>query len=815
MSVFEYTDDAEDSHTTIREKDKIFSELYKSEHMRNAGPYARLKFAMDYWCALWFWPIDKAELLPSRSEFLFDMSLILEGTTQAVLVTDVETDKKQTKGQLSLFPTEMQQLEFKILDQYDGMGLVDIPALRKQEPRLDLAARIAEQNKFMHWELEFADLFAECGGFDLIIGNPPWITMEWKIKDVISDFLPIVYIQNLDNQIIENMQIQAFSVPYEKAIIMSEYENVFGQQIFLDAIQNYPELKGIKPDLYKAFLPKSWYLCSEKGIIGLLHPEGVYDDAKGGEFRRLIFRRLREHYQFINQKKLFPIGNTRTYSINIYSFERSPLFDAIYYLFDPRTISDAYEIEYDQKVSFGIKNADGNWNEYGDNSRIIHVTWESLKSFIGLLDEEKDWQKVRMPMLYSEEILTAIRNITGCTTTINDIEKSIEYSEMLTEPKGTGALVKLKTRFALSWNDLILCGPNIGIANPFFKTPRAICNTQKAFDPLDLSAIKDGYYPRTKYSYVEDADRVYSSAVCDENGIAMTSFYRIVLRKMVDKNTERSLISTIIPPLVAHMDSLYSILIHDQKKMVLVESGFSSIIHDFLVKMSGKSNLRLDLLGNLPICVDCLTNERILRILLLNCVNDGYQQLWKNCWDNKYLQDNWTGADDRLPCTTFTKLTADWNINYLVTSDFARRQLLVENDVLTAISLGMTLNELQTIYRLYFPVLKQYEADTWYDANGRITFTNNRSLTGVGFSRPEWENAGAVQPVRRSDAPWDGVMKYAPAGYVFARTIMDDTMPGGPVERTIEYVAPFDHCDREQDYETAWKFFEKKYKNDK
>ena len=56
-----------------------------------------------------------------------------------------------------------------------------------------------------------------------------------------------------------------------------------------------------------------------------------------------------------------------------------------------------------------------------------------------------------------------------------------------------------------------------------------------------------------------------------------------------------------------------------------------------------------------------------------------------------------------------------------------------------------------------------------------------------------------------------GVMKNAPAGYVFARTIMDDTMPGGPVERTIEYVAPFDRCDREKDYETAWKFFEKKY----
>ena len=108
----------------------------------------------------------------------------------------------------------------------------------------------------------------------------------------------------------------------------------------------------------------------------------------------------------------------------------------------------------------------------------------------------------------------------------------------------------------------------------------------------------------------------------------------------------------------------------------------------------------------------------------------------------------------------------------------------------------MTLEQLKTIYRIQFPVLQSYEEDTWYDANGRIVFTNNRSLVGVGFDRKTWENE----------------VKDAPAGKKFYRKIIDDTMPGGPVERTIEYVAPFDRCDREKDYETAWKFFEEKYK---
>ena len=38
--------------------------------------------------------------------------------------------------------------------------------------------------------------------------------------------------------------------------------------------------------------------------------------------------------------------------------------------------------------------------------------------------------------------------------------------------------------------------------------------------------------------------------------------------------------------------------------------------------------------------------------------------------------------------------------------------------------------------------------------------------------------------------------------------VMDDTMPGEPVERTITAQAPFDRCNREAAYEEAWQYFE-------
>ena len=120
-----------------------------------------------------------------------------------------------------------------------------------------------------------------------------------------------------------------------------------------------------------------------------------------------------------------------------------------------------------------------------------------------------------------------------------------------------------------------------------------------------------------------------------------------------------------------------------------------------------------------------------------------------------FRQDAWTRQDPRL-FHDRADLTPEWHRDHAVRMDYAHRHPVVETEVLAAAALGLTPDELHAIYRVHFPVMRQHEADTYYDANDRIAVTPSKALPGVGLPRKAIKDDISYAP-RTRNGTQDGI----------------------------------------------------------
>jgi len=847
LSVWPAKETAEGSLSRA-EKEEIRVKHLLNQDDDLATPYRRLKLVMDYWSALWFWPITQSVSLPSRDQWWMEIGAILEGniveiTLQKEMLLDAPAGTAGEKQQAHLLDAPGNKGQPLLLDApgqqtrlHDKYGQLRISRLRQNFPRIAIVEKSAGRHRFFHWELAFADIFATRGGFDLVLGNPPWLRIEWNEAGILGEVNPLFAIRKLNATEISKLRAEAFA--QFKGLQESwtaELEEAEATQNFLNGVQNYPTLMGMKANLYKCFLPLGWTLTGKSGVAGYLHPEGPYDDPEGGKLREVLYLRLRSHFQFVNELQLFAeVDHHAKYSINIYgSPVETARFDQIANLFTPSTVDSCFTHDGVGIVG-GYKNEEGKWNTVGHADRIVQIDEGQLAIFAKLYDAPGTSHLcARLPALHAGTLSSVLRKLADSPRRLSDLSGEYYSTGMFNETyaRDEGTLVRQPDRSALfpdDSSDWVLSGPHFFLANPLNKTPRAICSANGHYDPLDLESLPDAYLPRTNYRPMDERDeflrRTPRVPWIEEGQVIakpVTDYFRVINREMLSQSGERTLISTLIPNGPVWMKTSVGHTFKDYATMIGFLSYSHSVPVDFFVKSTGIGHANISFIGMLPI-PSVLRSQLATRTLALNCLTTHYDPLWAELFVPTFTEEGWSQPDNpRLPQQFYRDLTPEWQRNCALRSDYARRMALVEIDVLVAQELGLTLEELQLIYRVQFPVMQGYERDTWYDIHGRIVFTNSKGLVGVGLPRKRGKKDPEITLTppdgsgknSRPIQGWEELRQLQesgqlPAGSIATTTVTDDTLPGGPRKVERRYEAPFALANREEDYKIAWAFFE-------
>jgi hypothetical protein len=787
-----------------QKKEILKQRLLGEDHAQNTLPFKRLKTAMDAWCALWLWPIDKADKLPSRQEFLEGMRILLEGgfSVDGSLSAGAEDDFAVVMGDLY----EQQVVEPATKYNVGLFQETNVEAFIEEYDWLQVATEVANEVRFVHHDLIFADILKARGGFDLIVGNPPWERPNWNEGQMLSDLNPVYAgLSASEAKKVLNSALEESNLTSEFLIAYSKSKGA--ASITSSRVMN-PFAGGGANNLYRCFIDLSFRSIRPKGAVGLVHQDGHLGGAGDTLLRKHWYRRIVKHFHFKNviTKKMFSeVAHFTEFSVNIYRGEAGDIgFDQITNAFLPSQVDESYENPRSKNSLTSIKNEDGEWDTKGHPSRVIFIDYDALRILhslsegnVGNVDETRFIAPFTSEIMRTFEQFSCVSKLGQSLVNYNGKETwqmSSHWHEASHQKDGT---IVRSTKFRPA-AESILQGPHFHVANPFYKTARRNARSKADYDVVNLSSIRQEYVPRTNFGPgVDLANYIKRSTKSSFNSAKHHGdSFRVALREMINLNSERSLISCLIPPGVLHLGTIQSIAMEIDQDTLNFLTLTHSLVFDFYCKATGREHFKLDDARRLP--WPKLNNLATNRALKLNCLTIGYSEFWDGNWVTGTI-DTWSPLTVSPKYLESITAPTEWTYNVPLRTDFWRRQALVEIDVLVARSLALTLGQLLEMYRIYFPVMKENEEGTWYDQNGRIVWTCSKGLPGVGYLNEKGKSPGRKE--------WESILESKPATLVC--TAIDDMLPDGP--HTIErcFISPFFKCDRVEDFKRAWAHFEK------
>jgi hypothetical protein len=761
-------------------RDKIVADLTAP-----GTPYWRLKAVMDTWCALWFWPLDQAALLDGSHDVyktaapepeptpvdpdpafptVWEMDSLFGETPKQLTLAEAAPRKPRPKpapadhrpvplanldnwldfaeallGRQDVAPnslashftslTEMEEYEDKLESDF-YMHMDPVWRLAEHFPWLDTAEQIAVDRGFFHWELRFASVFAD-GGFDLQVGNPPWVRPRWEEDPVLAEYEPWFELAEKPPAPEQQRRRTALLADADtREFYLYERTAQAGMDAYLSNAATYDLLVGTQPDLYRAFMIRTWRNIGQCGTVGLLHPDTHFGGDREKVVRGEAYLRLRVHGDFVNALQRFfprPVGDTTHFGVHIYGRPKEIEFAHLSWLTDATELPRSIALAEAGALPDGWSQASGapgvrymgEWDSRPHPARVIRVNRDVLSIWQSLTGDDVLVGQARLLSPVSIEEQDAISVLANYPTRLGEFNPQISRGYEESSAKKDG-LIKYDLSNPGDWSEVVLKGIQIGLANPMFKPPDA--NSNDAFG-LDLVTMPIDATPKTEYRRATDVSEYEAaqdqwvdrrSAV----GRRYTKFYRLAWRRQIASNTERSLYAAIIPPGPAHVDLMRSLALADNRLTVLAAGFWSSLPLDYFVRIAGKNDLTTGVAKALP-CGSPdypLAHALLLRAMRLNCLTGEYSDLWADVYDQAWRADTWVCGWDGLP--PLAEVSPTWAADTPLRTERARRSALVEIDALVAVWLGMDVDALIAIYRAAFPVLNRYEEITWFDANG-------------------------------------------------------------------------------------------------
>lgn len=742
------------------------------------GAYQRLRRVMDAWTALWFWPLtDETATVngvtvepPTLAQWIAGLQDLLGRSPEVHKKSMSRHTLAHSAGWDDLNKAEDLELGFA--------NALPVEKILQEHPWLVICDRVAKQQGFFHWNLDFATVFA-CGGFDLQVGNPPWVRPRSDIDALLAEGDPWwqLAVRATQQQVAARRTV-TLALSGIRNLVINGSTDVACLAEFAGSLGQYPHLQGLQPDFYRCFMEQTWRHASRRGAIGLIHPESHFTDEKAGLLREVTYCRLRRHWQFINELKLFEVHDHVTYGVHVYGNGRNaPRFLMATSLYHTDTALRSMDHEGSGPEP-GLKDPDGNWDLRPHRSRVTTVTDETLGTWHAILESPKTPTR-QTRMIYAVNSSTA--SVLGKISSLPRIgELGLHFS------RGWDESIDRKRGYFESgwgrpelWEDVIIQGPHLFVATPIYKTPNSTMLHRLDWSATDFETLSCDFIPATSYKRAGARDRYDRDyAHWGDDRRPARDFFRIAWRNMADAANERTLIPAIIPPGAAHIHGVSSVGSPAIKPKTLVgAAGFvSSLLADFSIRSAPKSTISVKTIGRVPFVEGPLSTNLIIRTLRLNCVTSAYGELWHDCYSAAFRDDSWAGGFEHVRRRALGNVDLEWTADTPLRIAADRRQALVEIDSLVALMLGLTADELCTIYRTQFAVLYGYDRKVYfYDANGRLV--PNSVLTA-------WRKKGD-------------------------RITRDERTATNQAGNTYTYELPFVTLDREADMRQAYAHFQR------